>query len=310
MLVVATGAEKALRDEATYDAWGTGLSPLAYAARERRLRAHPFARQAMTTWLWKAGGGEVLASCETFRMAGAASGREGHAHGVASVFVAPALRGRGHASAMMQALLARLRAEDPDAFASILFSDVGEALYERAGYVGRVFPYREIDPAPGDPAATVDALVSAEDLEDALSAAPLPDGEVVVRPTAVQLDWHLERERIYQGAFSAPRPTACGARAGDALAVWYVDHNPGRLELLLLLAGTEAETTALLEAARRAARTLGCALVRHWESPADPPIAAGLGRKVARTRSLPMMAPLWTAADPASWTFIPRALWV
>ncbi len=309
-LVVATEAEQRARDRVTHAAWGQRLSVDAYAERERRLRAHRWARAAMTAWLWKDDAGAILASCETFRMEGTAGGRAGHAYGVASVYTEPHLRGRGHATAMMRALVARLPSVDSDAFASILFSDVGEAIYGRAGYVARVFPYRVLEAVPGDPATAVDALLTQGDLEAALAVAPWPGGEVGVRPTAPQLDWHLERQRIYDDLMGLAHTEVCGARAGRDLVVWYLDRKTDRLELLLLLAGSEAGASALVEAARRTAAHLGVAEVRHWTSPGDPPLPAALGREVARKSSLPMMAPLWPTARPQSWTFIPRALWV
>src|SRR5919197_5263706 len=150
---------------------------------------------------WLRGGGEVV----TF--------------GVASVFTEPALRGRGHCTRMMQALVAKLR-QEPRAHASILFSDVGAALYGRAGYLTRLGVDRVFDPLEGDPAEDVDALFGEAEVASELGRVERPDDPFVVWPSPEQLDWHLERERIYSEMLSVPRPSVCGARAGRAVAFW------------------------------------------------------------------------------------------
>ena len=57
----------------------------------------------MTTWLY-VDEGQVLSSCETFRMDSFLDGVRGSSFGVASVYTEPALRGRGYAGEMMQVL--------------------------------------------------------------------------------------------------------------------------------------------------------------------------------------------------------------
>lgn len=314
-LRVASEAEKRARDLETHAAWGERLSVEAYARREARLREHPFARRTMTTWLWcgaDGDAGEVLASCETYRMESWLDGRPGGTHAVASVFVAPALRGRGHATAMMRALVERLRETDAEAHASVLYSDVGTEIYARAGYVPRVFPYRVLGAAPGDPARGVDALVGEHEVVDALARAPWPDERFLVRPSADQIDWHLERERVYTDELAQPRPPAAGARAGDALLLWYLDRKADRLEGLLLLSSSGAGVAEVLLAGRRVAQGLGLPELRLWTSPADPPWPPGEagGTELAHTGSLAMIAPLCDRLDPTSFRLIPRALWV
>lgn len=311
-LVVASDREKAERDALTYASWGPPLTPEGYALREQRLRAHPFARAAMTSWLWKGDGGEVLASCETFRMESAWDGRAGHTYGVASVFTEPRLRGGGHATAMMQALTGRLPALDPLAQASILFSDVGAPIYRRAGYREHPLPYRVLAPSPGDPAAEVDALVHDDGVAAALDGAPWPRASFRVKPTAAQLDWHVERERIFAERLGVPLAPARGARAGRGLVLWYANRRERRLDVLLVLADHADETAALLGAARRVAGAVGLPEVVAWESPADPPWPEGPegGAQRARAGSLPMIAPLAEGLAPEAWTWIPRALWI
>src|SRR2546429_2590439 len=97
-LVQADEAERLALDRLTYQAWGTRLDPAQYLEREARLRAHPWSQQALTSWLLLSDGGELLSSCETYRMDSFAAGAPGATFGVASVFTEPRLRGHGHGS--------------------------------------------------------------------------------------------------------------------------------------------------------------------------------------------------------------------
>jgi GNAT superfamily N-acetyltransferase len=307
----ANDDEKRARDLLTHAAWGQRLTPAQFAEREVQLRAHPWARENMTTWFLCGAAGEVLASCETFRMESFAAAARGSTYGVASVFTEPALRGRGYASRMMERLVRALPARDPAAQASILFSDVGAPLYERAGYVARpAFDVLQATEA-GDPGAGVDALVTDATLaaEHARLSRP-EDAGFVVWPTAAQLDWHLERERAYAEVFARARPPACGARAGDAAAFWAADFKNEKLVVLLAHAPSADALEALARAARRAAGAAGLREVALWDSPAPLGVRLLDGRRVEREGSLPMICPLAPVVDPGSWSFIPRGLWI
>ena len=142
LALVADEREKRARDRLTYSAWGERLTVDDFVEREARLRAHPWARAAMATWFLRGDRGAVLSSCETFRMesrlrrAGGAV-EHGVTFAVASVFTEPSLRGRRLASTMMEQLGRRLAESEPGAdapHAIILYSDVGPAMYQRAGY--------------------------------------------------------------------------------------------------------------------------------------------------------------------------------
>jgi GNAT superfamily N-acetyltransferase len=309
-LVLATEAQKRARDLVTHAAWGERLTVDSFVARELRLRGHPWARETMRTW-FLVDGGETLASCETFRMKSwlRRGGRreEGFVHAIASVFTEPALRGRGHATAMMRRLVERTVRAEPEAHGLALFSDVGPALYARAGFRPTDAHDVLLEAAPGDPSAVVDALIDETDVPRALASIPLPDVEFLVWPTAAQLDWHLERERAYAELLARPRPVAAGARAGRSVLLWAGDLKNDRLAGLVMHADDAAEASALLEAARRVAARAGLAEVRLWEVPR--PFAAP-GTRVERDGSLPMLCPLAGGLTADAWERIPRALWV
>jgi ribosomal protein S18 acetylase RimI-like enzyme len=319
----ASAAEKKALGALTFAVWGEQLTPEGYAVREERLRGHPFSRAALTSWVLVDDHDRVLSSCETYRMesrlrrrspAGAEPVTPGVVYAIASVYTEPALRGRGHASRLMDELVIRLSADDPAAHAAILFSDVGASLYERSGFVAR----RALDcvfPAATDPGAAGSDLLTAERLPAALVAARPPDAELLVWPTAAQLDWHLERARIWADLLGRPAPESCGARAGASTVFWAGDLRNGRLLLLLCDVRDAREGAALIGAARRQAARAQLDEVRLWLDPEPPPGSALLGGGVPAERpgALPMIRPFerrWPGLRPWAFSHIPRALWV
>jgi ribosomal protein S18 acetylase RimI-like enzyme len=111
-----------------YDAWGGGLSRAefvnAYKTDPNHLRG--------TRYLLESPSGEPIGNLNTLRFARGLVG-------IASVSVNPVLRGRGHGSTLVRAVMELLRGEDP-ATRFILFSEVNPAMYERLGF-------RQIDEA-------------------------------------------------------------------------------------------------------------------------------------------------------------------
>ncbi len=303
-LRLADEAEKRARDRQAHDAWGAQLSVDGYVAREERLRRQVWARQAMQTWFWLADDEALLASCETYRMDGWRRGVRGDVWGVASVFTEAALRGRGHATAMIDRLLERARAEG--VVASILYSDVGERQYARSGYDARPAEDLLFTPATGAIDDGVDALIADA---DSLAYAPEPpvDEDFIVWPTTAQLDWHVERTRTYGALLTRPSLPFVGARAGNGQIRWMVDWKTGNLKVTLLATTRGDEANALVQAARRTAAALGLGEVRLWAQPWPFTLA---GERVARPDSLPMLAPLVPSLTADAWRHIPRAVWV
>jgi hypothetical protein len=235
----------------------------------------------------------------------------GSTYGVASVFTEPRLRGRGHASRMMSLLPAAILAANPGAHAIILFSDVGPGMYARAGYVERPAFDWVLEPEEGDPGEGVEVIME-EETASALSLIPRPAGGFVVWPTAGQVDWHLERERVYASLLGGARPTGSGARAGGSVALWACNFKTSELFILLLHAKGTRELQAIVRSAQRTARRAGLSRVRAWEQPLAAPWPSGPGGFERRPRdgSLPMIVPLDPRVSPDDWAVIPRALWV
>ncbi|MBN1204171.1 MAG: N-acetyltransferase [Myxococcaceae bacterium] len=316
-LVLATDAQKAERDVVTYPAWGPPLSVEGYMEREERLRAHPWSRAELKSWLLCAEDGGVLASCETYRtdsLLRAPDGAltPGDSFAIASVFTEERLRGRGYATRLMDLLAAELERASPRAQSALLFSDVGAAIYQRSGY--QEFPAWDwrLAPEPGEPSALVDRLLTEAELGAALARMRRPEAPFFYWPTAAQLDWHLERERIYAELMPRPRPEANGATVGESTALWCMLGRTGTLMVLMFDARSAGDAAALLGAARRVAHRAGLSRVVLWEEPATAPLLAGVpgARREPREGSLPMVRPLRPGLPSGSATPIPRALWV
>lgn len=313
-LVEATEAEKEARDALTAEAWSAGLSPEAYLRREQVLRALAVPRLGMRTWFLVDGKGHVLSSCETFCFPSLfrPEGGEawGQSFGVASVFTEVRLRGRGHATALLDRVCGTL-AKEPSAHAAVLYSDVGASQYARSGFIARpAYDWRW--PAAPAGAECEAALVDEGGLTWRWAARTPGPGRLLLHPTADTFHWFLERERIYCAELGSPRPRACGAVVGNALALWYAQPKDSRLWLHWLDAEDAKSARVLIQAARVVARDAGLAEVRLWEEPDGQPSPESHegGVRERRTGGLPMLRPLDARIHAADWRRIPRALWV
>ncbi|MCE9671982.1 GNAT family N-acetyltransferase [Myxococcus stipitatus] len=315
-LVLATDAQKAERDRVTHAAWGSPLTVEQFQQREARLRAHPWCREGMRTWLLM-DGGRVLASCETLAMDSYLRGPDG-AHvkgtseGIASVFTEEALRGHGYATRLMDLVAARMEAESPAPHSLLLFSDVGAPLYRRSGYHEAPAWDWRLPAAGGLSTHAVDALLCDGDVPLMLEQMRRPDVPFFLWPSAAQVDWHLERERAYAQLLNRPRPEACGAVVGSSCVLWAMMARYDELVVLLMDAGSLEDAVALLEAARGVAHRAGLSKVVIWEEPGTLPWVARVSGavRVARDGALPMLRPLRPGLPPATRVDFPRALWV
>jgi len=322
ILIQATPQLTSDRDQATFEAWGGELPMALYLAAAERLRRHPWPRDAGAVWCLCAENGEVLSSCETYRMTswmrdsrpgpdGDAGSRPGHSYGIASVYTEPHLRRRGHSTEMLARLAARLTGEDPDAQALLLFSDVALRTYEKAGFAARPGLNLVFGALVGAPRDGGVALLRDDQVAEALARIPRPAAGYLVWPTAEQIDWHLERERIFAELLGRARPCCCGARLGAATALWSADYREGQLTMLLWHAPEPAQAEALLACARRTAALVGLPRTVLWRTPQTaPPVPAVLEDRRGRLDSVPMFRPLDPGLGAGDWDWVPRALWV
>jgi GNAT superfamily N-acetyltransferase len=142
-LAVLEGALQPLLEQALDESWALwhdGLTRPAYGAYN--------AAQLKTRWgaahLARVGlvdGGRLLASAKRYALTVWLDGRRIPALGIGAVFTPPALRGRGHAPALVEQLCADARAQGRGV--ALLFSEIGAAYYERLGF--RVVPHATSD---------------------------------------------------------------------------------------------------------------------------------------------------------------------
>ncbi len=295
MLAIASSKEQQARDRLTVETWGTGLTTDQFLEREQRLRAHPWAAAALTTWLWKDASGAILCSCEVFLDEAKAFARTGTAATIASVFTEPRLRAQGHAAKMLQALIVELRS----CLAVTLFSEIGTHYYQRLGFC----------PVPAfdtffEPRADAPAI---EWLRKMASPRHLSGDAHTLRLSlsAERLDWHLERERIYGSAMKRGPLPHCGAQVGESTITWTAYWKTNELQVLSLDAKSPAELALLIHAASHAAQRGGLSTVRIWET-TDLTSVPGAHR-VARTDEVAMFLPLVPGLQ--AWTMVERGLW-
>lgn len=315
-LVIANAEQQKARDAVTYSVWGSPLTLEGYLQREKRLRGHPWPRAELKMWLLCDEPGQVLASCETYRTDSflrAADGTltAGDSYAIASVFTEERLRGRGHATKLMDVLAGELERASPRVHSALLLSDVGAPLYRRSGYRETPAWDWRFSPEPGEPSALVDRLLQDTDVDAALARMRRPEASFFYWPTATQVDWHIERERIYAELVPRPRPEAHGATAGESTALWSMTGRTRTLMVLMLDARTAGDAAALLGAARRVAHRAGLSQVVLWEEPALAPLLPQVegGTRELRDGSLPMIRPLRPGLPSPETTPIPRALW-
>jgi GNAT superfamily N-acetyltransferase len=316
-LVLATEAQKAARDRVTHSAWGSPLTVEQFHQREVRLRAHPWCREGMRTWLLCEDGGRVLASCETFHNDSHLLGPDGEytpgdSFSIASVFTEEALRGHGHATRLMDLVAAELERASPRGHAAVLFSDVGPALYRRSGYVESPAWDWHLSARADLSTRHVDSLLKDADVAAALDRMRRPSVPYFLWPSPAQVDWHLERARIYAQLLRRPEPAACGATVGDSTALWAMMARYGELVVLMLDARSAEDAAVLLEAAGAVAHRAGLAKVVLWEEARTLPWVARVpgATRVARDGALPMVRPLRPGLPSAPDVPFPRALWV
>jgi hypothetical protein len=291
-LRLASDGEKRARDRLTHEAWGQRLSVDDFVAREERLRAHPWAKDGMRSWLL-VDGEQILASCESFEMVSWLDGKVGRTFGVASVFTEQALRGRGHAARMMELLVGAVGPHH----AGLLFSDVGD-YYARMGW--RVLPSFERRLSAEQSSPPVEWL-SAGEIDRRWASVDIPRARFVVWPTVEQLDWQRERERVYAELFGRAPLEHAGACTQSGIIVWSADFKNDKL--VVLHASGRAEHLAA--AAQHQAAVAGLSHVIVWDT-----LAVGedsFGEKHPRTDSLPMVLPLTPGSENLG--YVPRAIW-
>jgi len=117
----------------SYALWGAGLSFEDYRAFWTELSTTGWAHKNLRYLVWLDDDGSLLSSLKLYQPRVRLYDRLGTAAGIGAVFTPRALRGRGHASALIRAVLDEARKRGD--IAALLFSDVGTALYRALGFL-------------------------------------------------------------------------------------------------------------------------------------------------------------------------------
>jgi hypothetical protein len=256
----------------------------------------------MQTWFWVKDS-QVLASCETFENVSRIADTTGHSASIASVFTEPHLRGNGYASALLSELAIRYGRRE-NAQAMVLFSDVGEKLYQRVGFIS-TSPANDWILSPSAVSVASSVTCSEAPLLPSWSAGEKKTLQLL--PTAEQLDWAVERERLYARFLGRRAPRHHSARCGTAAASWAAKFKSNELVVLWLEAGLADETEAVLNVARQEAQDCDLQHVRVWAVPGMPELKGA--SLTPREGEFPMFRACQSMSI-AGWSDIQRALWV
>lgn len=118
----------------TFQIWNEGLPRSAYGQWNRAQMKTPWARSRLQRYASIDDDGRLLATAKQYRFDVRVGDREGWMCGIGAVFTPPEHRGRGHASALIEALVSR--AQRDGALLASLFSEIGAPFYERLGFTG------------------------------------------------------------------------------------------------------------------------------------------------------------------------------
>ncbi|MCJ1394426.1 hypothetical protein MMC18_007304 [Xylographa bjoerkii] len=318
-----TPAEKEATWRLNGAAWRGPLSLEAYIRREHHLASQPLTQNGGITYWILVDSAEatasadpqspsprtILASCETLRKRALVAHRATPstvtaitAHGIGSVFCAPALRKRGYAGRMMAELGAVLAAHQQVAgqasLFNVLYSDIGKQFYARRGWHARESRHVAL---PAVRQGEEKGLGSGEGREArALYASDLgalceaderllrrrmgrwgeggADTRVAFVPDVETMGWHHAREEFAAGEMQGRKPDVKGALVeageGRVWAVWTRTFGAGEegsvLHVLRMVVegeedGERVEAAAkVLRAAQREAGRWGMKTVEVW----------------------------------------------
>ncbi len=290
----------------THALWGEGMTLDDYIAFVWVQMESPWGRENFRYLVWKEGT-LVLSSLKLYRLHARCGSRHVTLGGIGAVYTPMAQRGRGHARAMLAAVLERLPSEG--AHGALLFSDIGAEYYRQLGF--RPMPSQEFsaplalipmnEPSPFVVKRIRD--VDWPDVERLYEWTTASDSFALRRSSAYWDHWRRkEHERLKRLPAGAMSPRHWIARRGEesvgyALTVF----EPPALVLkeLIVADGIREIADALLAAIRQDGEELGAVQLVGWW----PPLAwsrfllgAGIHPR-PRTRELTMLASFDPALD-------------
>lgn len=200
--VAGTLVEQVL--DLTYPVWHEGLARQAYALWNVAQARTPWGRDHLQRVALVNSAGDILATAKRYRFDVQIDGRTGWMCGLGAVFTPPERRGQGHASALIERLLAE--ATRDGALVAALFSEIGTGFYERAGF--RSVPVDEVTVSVRRKDGSPAMLVRAGDERDLPALARLHETRSAgvrfsLRRDEALLRFVLAKKRAFAG-LSAP----------------------------------------------------------------------------------------------------------
>jgi predicted N-acetyltransferase YhbS len=113
--------------------WGAGLDLDDYLELWRAISTIPWSSKHARFLVWLSEEGQVLSSMKLYRPLIRAGGRTARAGVLGAIFTPDKLRGRGHASGMIRAVIEQCRSSGEPL--AMLFSDIGTAFYRTFGFL-------------------------------------------------------------------------------------------------------------------------------------------------------------------------------
>ncbi|MDQ3069075.1 MAG: GNAT family N-acetyltransferase [Acidobacteriota bacterium] len=140
----------------TWPIWGDRLSRANYERYNRAQMLTEWGKTHLDRVAWT-DGDDLLASAKRYRLSMSVDGQDVRALGIGAVFTPAAHRGRGHAAALIEALVAE--AADQGSRYALLFSEIGSEFYARLGFtplpIDETMIELKVQPREGSPAVLV-----------------------------------------------------------------------------------------------------------------------------------------------------------
>ncbi|TMB09559.1 MAG: GNAT family N-acetyltransferase, partial [Deltaproteobacteria bacterium] len=221
MLRDLKGEERAAYFRGIQPIWGGGLSEDRFQMFQRRLADAPEARERYRLLGWFVNG-TLTAAMKAYDLRATCAARPLRVLGVGAVFTPPEQRRRGHAAAMLRAVMEDYASRGGQA--AVLFSDIGFRYYERLGF--RVLESRECTVAASElprlSGSTRPALAGDEPLMTGLFAASRDDRTFALARDGWTLRFQLRRLRELARARGVGEPEwglVAEARSGEGAAM-------------------------------------------------------------------------------------------
>ena len=274
-LVPASGATLTTILDQTFPLWGEGLSRRGYEQWNLAQQQTPWGRRHLTR-LALVDGDTVVATAKRYDLTMTIDGRATRTLGIGAVFTPKALRGRGHATAIVQAMEDAARADGVEA--SLLFSEIGSAFYEKLGFT--TVPVQTVDIAVASGEGAPAMLVRSGEERDAehvaaMHVARATDYTVALLPDAAQIMYSVVKKRLFVGLHPSRRRrieffvAEEGHQAVAYLLLYVSTESPGAQEVWSIEAWGDrdpsgARVGAMLQALIARSPAATPALVRGW----------------------------------------------